>query len=354
MSKKILIDIGHPAQVHCFKNIYKELKQEGHQLIVTSKDKEITKELLNENSIPYILLNKRTKSRLFKFLELPRVMFRFGKIIRQFEPDLILCRFSLHSVWIGRLFGTVIIGLADSEHTKKLDFLTKPMVQIKLTGDSYSKNLGKNHLRFPSNLEMLYLHSNRFSFDIDKIDQRHNKLEIAIVRFVSWKAHHDVGEKGISNEHKKEIIQLLNKKFKVLISSEEELPDEFKKYEFDISPNSIHHYIKYARLYVGEGASMASESACLGTTVYYVNSLKVGYIEEQVKFGLCKSFRNSDEFMSEFNSDLETNFDWYKYNNYLNYISRQIDSTSVLKWIILNYPFKNESFYKFIDNSRLK
>ena len=34
---RILIDIGHPAHVHLFRNLYKELISKGHFVIVTVK-----------------------------------------------------------------------------------------------------------------------------------------------------------------------------------------------------------------------------------------------------------------------------------------------------------------------------
>ena len=37
----------------------------------------------------------------------------------------------------------------------------------------------------------------------------------------------------------------------------------------------MHNALKYASLFVGEGATMASECAILGTPAIYVNSLKV-------------------------------------------------------------------------------
>ena len=38
---KILIDIGHPAHVHLFKNLIGNLRKDGHEVIITARDKEI-------------------------------------------------------------------------------------------------------------------------------------------------------------------------------------------------------------------------------------------------------------------------------------------------------------------------
>jgi len=44
---------------------------------------------------------------------------------------------------------------------------------------------------------------------------------------------------------------------------------------------------------------MASECAMLGTPAIYVNSLTAGTLEEQVKYGLLFSYRNSDGILDK-------------------------------------------------------
>lgn len=71
---KILIDIGHPAHVHLFKNFIKIMKKKGHKVFVTAKDDESIKVLLKGYNIDYLrkangFLKKRN-------LMLKRNMFR--------------------------------------------------------------------------------------------------------------------------------------------------------------------------------------------------------------------------------------------------------------------------------------
>ena len=352
--RRILIDIGHPAQVHGFKNVYWDLCAEGHKVKVTIKDKEVTQTLLDEYKIPYEILSKKKSKRIFKIVELPLVFIRYAKIIMKFKPNIILCRLSIHSVWIGRLFGVKIIALADSEHTKRLDFLTTPFANIILTGNSYCRQLGSRHYKFPSNLEFLYLHPKRFVFEPSKINSKFINSKIAILRFISWQAHHDIGERGISNEHKKELIQELRKEYTILISSETPIQDEFSQFALNIPVGSIHHYLKHASLYIGEGASMASEAACLGTPSYYINSLRVGYIEEQISQGLVKSYENSENFIKDIKIDLKSNLEWYDSSNYENYLANQIDTSGLLIWTIKNFPFTLDAYNHKVKSIKAK
>ena len=44
---KILIDIGHPAHVHYFRNFIGIMQEKGHEFFVTARDKEVSHQLLN-------------------------------------------------------------------------------------------------------------------------------------------------------------------------------------------------------------------------------------------------------------------------------------------------------------------
>ena len=81
---------------------------------------------------------------------------------------------------------------------------------------------------------------------------------------------------------------------KVIISSEGELPVELEKYRVKISPERMHDLLSFASLYIGEGATTASECAMLGTPAIYVNVLDAGTLQEQENLGLLFSFRNEN------------------------------------------------------------
>ena len=77
------------------------------------------------------------------------------------------------------------------------------------------------------------------------------------------------------------------------ISSEGQLSSTFYKYQVNISPDKMHDLLYYASLYVGEGATMAVESALLGTPSIYISSLAgtMGNLEElENKYGLINSY----------------------------------------------------------------
>ncbi len=84
----------------------------------------------------------------------------------------------------------------------------------------------------------MYLHSNYFkpNRDITNILNVVENEKYVIMRFVSWNAHHDVGQKGLNIATKRNLIKTLSKYAKVFISSEDSLPDEFRPWQISISP----------------------------------------------------------------------------------------------------------------------
>ena len=73
-----------------------------------------------------------------------------------------------------------------------------------------------------------------------------------------------------------------------------------------ISPTEIHHLLAFAALYVGESATMASESAILGTPAIFVSPVGRGYTDElERRYGLVRTLSNDSE-----DSAIETAASW--------------------------------------------
>jgi predicted glycosyltransferase len=90
---------------------------------------------------------------------------------------------------------------------------------------------------------------------------------------------------------------------------------------------------------VGEGATMASECAMLGTPAIYVNSMEAGTIDDHERNGLLFHFRNFEgvldkalEIISNPNSRTEFR---EKRDQMLN---DKIDVTDFLIWFMENFP----------------
>ena len=190
-------------------------------------------------------------------------------------------------------------------------------------------------------MELAYLHPKYFKanekvFDYLGIDK---STKYTIIRFVSWDASHDIGQGGIYNDQKYKLVKELLKYSRVLISSESRLPDELLKYQIKIKPDQLHDVLKYASLYIGEGATTASECAVLGIPAIYVNTLSAGTLEEQEKFGLIHSFRNYHGVIEKAIEILNNEDSNNIYQTLRDRMLREkIDVTAFIVWFIENYP----------------
>src|SRR5690606_14250669 len=97
------------------------------------------------------------------------------------------------------------------------------------------------------------------------------------------------GVRGWSADFVKHVVTTLQKRGRVLISSEGPLPLELLPLRYAGDPRLIHHVMAFCRGYLGESATMASECAVLGVPAIYVARESRGYLEEQQsRFGLVR------------------------------------------------------------------
>ena len=164
--------------------------------------------------------------------------------------------------------------------------------------------------------------------------------EYVVLRFVSWNAHHDVGQLGLDLDTKRDLIDLLRKRYKIFISSEGELPEEFKEFQINISPDRMHDVLAFASIFIGESATMASESALLGTSAVYINSLPLmGYLKEEQNVGLLKHFPSSEGVFNYVENLINTaSLKLVSKERSLELQENFIDPTKFLVWLIEEYP----------------
>jgi len=336
---KILIDINHPAHVHYYRNFIKIMEGKGHKFLIISRNKEIEHYLLRTYNIPFIDKGKGKKSLIGKLFNYFTNVGIILKHALKFNPDLLIG--SPYSALVSKMIFKPHISFGDTDHAKLTLKLTNPFNNYMLTPSCFIGDLGKCHIRFDGYLELCYLHPNYFIQDETILDKMGIKADekFVIMRFVSWNAQHDIGHTGLSNEMKERLVIELSKKAKVFITSECSLTDDLKKFQINIEPERIHNALYYSSLYIGEGATMASESAMLGTPAIYINSLTAGTLKEQEKYGLLFEYRNSEGLLDKAlqlldDPDLKSKFRAKQQKM----LSEKIDVTAFMVWFVENYP----------------
>lgn len=256
-----------------FKEIIKQLKAEGHKVIVTSRDKEVTCYLLDAFMIPHTQISKMGEGKLALLKELIFRNLKLLKICLKEKPDVLIGYNGISIAQVGWLLRIPSIYVTENEDAKLLTKLGTPFATKVLTETSFEMSYEPKHYFMDGFLEQTYI----TDFVPDPSVLEDNDLEkgepFSVVRFVAWNATHDIGEKGLPTEYKLKLIEKLEKKGRVLVSTENPLPLEFERYRIKSSPEKIHSLLFYAQVYVGDSQSMANEAGMLGTPAIRCNTL---------------------------------------------------------------------------------
>lgn len=272
---RALFDVTHPAHVHLFKHAIRELQAAGHETLVTSRRKEVTLDLLDAYEMDHQPISVKGGSKLGLALEWPLREVRLARLAREFDPDVVLSHINPAAAHAARFAGGSSIVFNDEEAGWNLTGrLIEPFASVICTPAGYSRDLGPKQRRYDGFHELAYLHPGRFEPDPDRLRAAGVDPDdpYFVLRFVSWGAHHDVGQSGFSRAAQRELVSFLDQYGDVYISTEGALPSSFAGHEIPVSPDAIHHLLAFADLYVGDSQTMAIEAAVLGTPTIRSNS----------------------------------------------------------------------------------
>jgi len=294
------VDVGHPADVHFFKHFVWEMQKKGHDFLITAKDKDVSLNLLDAYGLKYARVGSYHRGLALKAIDMFRIDWRTYRMARRFKPDLLISFGSANAAHVSWLLRKPHIAFDDTEHQREQYYLYAPFTSTICTPSCFLKDLGKKQVRFDGYKELAYLHPDRFVPDPSVLGEMGLTPEtrFIIVRFVSWSSSHDVGQHGVVDS--RSLIAELEKYGRVLITSERKLPTDLERYRITVAPEKLHDLLYFAALYVGEGSTPASECAVLGTPAVYVNTLRVGYLDEQeTKYGLVFCFSDPQTGQSQ-------------------------------------------------------
>ena len=341
---RILIDIGHPAHIHLFKNFAWRMQEKGHQILFTCRDRECVLDLLRVYGFVYDNFGKHYSSVQGKIFGLAKNELQMLNTAIQFKPDIFFSHGSTIAAFTSFIMHKPHIALEDTFNMEQVK-LSMLFTDVVLTGDYPHPSLGKKEIKYPGYHELAYLHPNVFTPDESVLDILGVKKseKYAIVRFVAWKASHDIGHCGISYENKIKLVNTLSKHLRVFISSESELPKELKKFQINVPAEQMHNALAFAQLFVGESSTMASESAVLGTPTIYINDSQLGYTNDCDKYGLLYSYTGSGENqLAAIKKAEELSLKQNTKEEYLpkreKLLADKIDVSAFLIWFVENYP----------------
>lgn len=336
----ILIDIGHPAHVHLFRFFAKEMTSRGHSVLFTARDKEHEVQLLGKFGFRYVVIGRHYKSSSGKVMGLFGSVLKMLKEAHHFKPDIYLSHGSIIAAQASWLSRKPHISLEDTGNAEQVR-LYLPFTDSVLTSNALHKDYGKKQIRYNGFHELAYLHPRYFAADNNfrKLLNMGGNEKLIIVRFVSWSATHDKGVSGLSDNEKIELVSGLSHSGKVIISSESELPGCLESYRYPLPAETIHQALAAADLYVGEGATMASECSVLGTPAVYINSQEAGTISEQAGYDLIFQYKNYQSSVKKINEILNLQDSREIFHSRRDaLIKDKIDLTGFMVWFVTNWP----------------
>jgi uncharacterized protein len=290
---RILLDLLHPAQVHFFRNFYREMDRRGHELLITARSKEVTLPLLRQYGMPYRHISNQRSGRAGLVIELAGRTSRLLGIAREFRPHVMTGIMGPSIAPAGRLLRIPTVVFYDMEAAWRTNWFVYPLAHIVCTPDSYTGKVIGRHVTYPGYHQLAYLHPRRFEPDRVRVEAYgvDPGKPYSVVRFVSWQASHDIGEAHLGSTGKNRLVKHLLQYGPVLISSEGSLPLDLERFRLHGPVEDIHHLLGYASLVIGESATMSSEAAVLGTPAVYIAETGRGFTTDQEhRYGLVRSF----------------------------------------------------------------
>ena len=299
---KILLDIGHPKDVNVFKNVIVALQNHGHEIKIVSRAKENTKQMLNEYGFEYEEFNYYGHI-IGKAFGIITNDIKLYKIAKKFKPDIFVSPGSPYSAHVSRLMGKPHIAFSDTEIAGLVIKLMLPFTDKIYTSSSFYLDLGPKQVRFDGYYELAYLHPKYFTPNKEVLKKYGLKGDYIVLRLSALASHHDVGASGFSFEKEDELkdyVASLEQYGKVVISSETDQWSTITDYQIIFDPKDLHDILYFAKLYIGEGATMASESAILGVPSIYVSNTRRGYLNELEKiYGLAFTIEDEQDALDK-------------------------------------------------------
>ena len=303
---RILIDMGHPAHVHLFRNFIWEMEKRGHEVKVTARDKDVTHQLLDAYHIPYEHVGTIKGGKIRLLMEWIYRDIKILNIARKFKPDVMMGVLNPAIVHAAKILGKKSIIFTDSEPEAVkyplADLITTPFADIILTLNSVRHDYGKKEIRFNTYKELAYLHPRWFTPDpsvLNTLGLREGE-EFVLLRFVSWGAYHDVAREGFDLPAKKRLIEAIEPYVRVFISSESKICEELEHYRINIRPEQMHDLLYYAKILICDSQTMTTEAAILDTPAIRFNTFVAGmdmgnFIELEEKYGLIFNYKDVNQ-----------------------------------------------------------
>ncbi len=354
---KVLFSLNHPAHYYLFKYVIRGLREKGYETKIVIRQKDILENLLQSEKEVYTKISEK-KSRRKNILsiiskgigELITQDINLYKEIRKEKPDFLLGT-DISIAHIGRLkrIPSFIFNEDDFEINRLFCKATYPFASF-IVAPEYTSVGPYSHKKIAYNgiQKMAYLNPSYFSPDksiLKELDLFEHDT-FFIVRLVSLTAGHDIEGKhrGIHKSLLNRIIDFLEPRGRVFITSEDQLSEDLLKYQVRIPPNKMQDLMFFAALFIGDSQTMCAEAGILGTPFIRFNDFvgKIEYLNDlESNYNLGWGVKTNEperifSIMKELFSTPDYKATWSQKKTRL--FKEKVDLTRLTIWLIENYP----------------
>jgi predicted glycosyltransferase len=223
-----------------------------------------------------------------------------ARTIHAFRPDVVASLMGSYTQ-SARLYGIRNVIFTDTETQAFNHAIAHPFCDEIHTPYCFLKEFGHKHHRYRGLHELSFLHPDRFKPDPEVL-KKYEGLQpgrYIIVRMSAWNTFHDRDRSGIGKAIYP-FVERFKDTCRIVLSAEEgKVPPGLEQYAIRFVPEDFHHLLGHARFVLTEGASTASEAACLGVPSVFINSVgELGNFKVlDGKYRLVRFFRDPDQGM---------------------------------------------------------
>ena len=307
---RLLIEAHHPAHIHFFKNPIRIWRERGHAVLLIGRDRDVMRQLLEAyDFIPSQIVSGASRQNRVPMREMVARQAAVARTILRFHPTHVLSLMGSYTQ-AARLFGLPNIIFTDSEFQDFNHRIAHPFATHIYTPRCFYKPLGSKQRHYAGYHELAFLHPRRFTArrevlerltinggpEYDRASLTDTRRppapgEYVVIRTSAWNTLHDIGQSGLGASLGELMRDVLAKHSVYLVPEGGQVAPEWAKYRLGVPAHEYHDVLAFARLVITEGASTASEAACLGVPAVYVNTTRRGYLEDQEqRYGLVHNF----------------------------------------------------------------
>ncbi len=363
MNKRILVYLGHPAQFHFFKYTIERLQENGCQVKILLKTKDVLEELVREWGYDYENIQKSVRKNNIVSIALASLArtCRVCKIARKYKPDLMIGG-DASIAQVSKLLhipGVTVLE-DDIDIIGRLANVTFPYSNaIVVPSVCRVGKWGYKKVSYYGYMKLAYLHPSIFIPDIEIKKKYVSETKYCLVRFSQLAAYHDTGVAGLNIDLVLTFIELARKNgYTVYISSEKTLDKQLRPHQLKIRYNDIHHVMFFASMLISDSQSMSVEAAILGLPSIRFSDFagRISVLEElehnyDLTFGVGTAYpENLLQKVNELFGKANLKGEFQRRRMVM--LRDKINVTSFFVWFIENYPaskdiLKNDPSYQY-------